>query len=606
LEAVMVNGGLRASQILALQEGHLLVYTINAGEVTITDNAGGLRLDLMTGDKSVWGTWEADSALSSVSLPASVGAGGCTVDACKRNCRWSIVGWEYIKKKAGRVVAWTAFAIFTGGGSIPGAVWEIGSTAKKIYDCDLDCRANPNEYCCEAGMVRWSGGSLNLFWGNTCTKEECNATTGMWVPGGFKTCVAFGERCVAGIGGNGCTPCEERNTAQRDETRSLTVAAPASLAESEGICSTAASGGKPRCRDLEVFLAKDPNAIYGPLGDLFPGATLAYTITYENEGAGRAYGVYVVNQLPEVFDEATLDLHGSGVYLSDSREVMWLVDELGPKGDPDATGTITYTVQLKSGLPSGTVVDNQATVYFPSVPEETPTNAWVNLVAPLAAIPQDLQTGYMAPLAITLAGREVSGLPLIFTVLDAPRGGALTGAAPSLTYTPFANFTGEESFTFRVSNGTSTSRSAQVRITVTPTGDTTSPQVVWTSPAADATEVIASTTPVFTDITGPVYAPLILIGVSEALSETTVTTATVTLARSGGHPLAVGVRFDGSVNQIIVAPGTPLQASAAYTVTLTTGVTDLAGNPLATAYRWRFDTASTQRWLYLPLILNRP
>lgn len=65
-------------------------------------------------------------------------------------------------------------------------------------------------------------------------------------------------------------------------------------------------------------------------------------------------------------------------------------------------------VALTGGLSSGTIVSNQAMVYFPSVPEETPTNAWVNLVTPLVAEPQSLTTAYMTPLAITLSGREVS------------------------------------------------------------------------------------------------------------------------------------------------------------------------------------------------------
>ncbi|MBN1178645.1 MAG: Ig-like domain-containing protein, partial [Anaerolineae bacterium] len=568
-------------------------------EVIIEDATGGMRIDLLTGEKREWGDWQAGESQAALSSAAD----GCTVDACKRNCRWSIVGWEYIKKKAARVVAWTVLAPFTGGGSIAGVVWEVGSTAKKLYDCDLNCRANPQEHCCTADQVRWSGAGLFGGVTNSCYREKCNATTGTWVPDGFKTCVAFGERCVAGIGGPGCTPCEERGLAQQVSVQ--TVSARPTAVEAVDACAGAAAA-KPRCRDLALLIAKDPNAIYGPAGDLLPGDRVTYTITYENEGEGRAYGVYIVNALPEVFDASTISFtHGSGVYLPDSRELFWLVGELGPKGAADSEGVITYTVALTGGLASGTVVANQAVVYFPSVPEETPTNSWVNVVSPLAAIPQHLTTDYMTPLPLILSGWEASGLPLTYEIVEPPHGGLLTGTLPTLTYTPIENFTGADGFSFQVSNGVTTSRPAQVYLTVTPAGDTTPPQVLWTNPATDATDVATSTTPLFTDTLGLVYAPVILIGVSEPLSATTVSTTTVTLTRSGSESIPISVYFDGNADQIILLPRAAM-APGYYTVAVTAGVTDLAGNPVQ-AYSWSFSTegaAPPYHYIYLPLILR--
>jgi hypothetical protein len=234
-------------------------------------------------------------------------------------------------------------------------------------------------------------------------------------------------------------------------------------------------------------------------------------------------------------------VHGTGTYLPESREIFWLVGELGPKGDPDAEGILTYTVALTDGLPSGTVVSNQAVVYF-----------------------------------------------------------------PGLTYTPVANFTGEDGFTFRVSNGVTTSHPAQVYTTVTPEGDTPPPQVLWTGPQADATVIVSPTTPVFTDTLGPAYVPAILIGVSEPLSETTAITATVILAR-GGASIPTSVDVDGSVNQILLLPRATMSLGV-YTVSVSNGVSDRAGNPLAEAYHWRFTVAATSappyHDIYLPLVLR--
>lgn len=209
----------------------------------------------------------------------------------------------------------------------------------------------------------------------------------------------------------------------------------------------------------------------------------------------------------------------------------------------------------------------------------------------------------MTPLAITLSGREASGLPLTSEIVEPPHGGTLTGAAPNLTYTPDANFTGADGFTFRVSNGTSASRPAQVSIMVTPQGDTMPPEVLWTSPADGATAVFASATPVYTDTVGPAYAPAILVGMSEPLDATTVTTATVTLAREGSAAVAASVAFDGGTNQIVLVPRTAL-GDGAYTATVTAGVKDMAGNALAAAHIWRFTVGAPERYIYLPLVLR--
>lgn len=53
----------------------------------------------------------------------------------------------------------------------------------------------------------------------------------------------------------------------------------------------------------------------------------------------------------------------------------------------------------------------------------------------------------------------------------APGIGTLSGTAPSLTYTPAANYNGTDSFTFKVNDGTVDSNVATVTITVTPVND---------------------------------------------------------------------------------------------------------------------------------------
>ena len=63
--------------------------------------------------------------------------------------------------------------------------------------------------------------------------------------------------------------------------------------------------------------------------------------------------------------------------------------------------------------------------------------------------------------AVTLTG---SGGNLTYTVITQPAHGTLTGTAPNLTYTPASNFSGSDSFTFLVNNGTRNSTPATVSI----------------------------------------------------------------------------------------------------------------------------------------------
>ena len=233
---------------------------------------------------------------------------------------------------------------------------------------------------------------------------------------------------------------------------------------------------------------------------MFPGQPMTYTITFENEGAGEAYDVFVVDKLGEHLDTSTLAIYGGGEFSSASRTLIWQVGQLAPKGQPGSTGVVSFTVRLKSNLPTGTVVVNQAVVHFPSVPEETPTNSVVNIVQPLAAIPQAVETVAGQAVAIRLQGRSASGAHLTYTIVEQPLNGELSGTLPSLTYTPAANFTGLDHFRFTVSDGITTSRPDEVQILVRPSpNDTTPPRILWTAPENGKVIAQIVATPRFTD-----------------------------------------------------------------------------------------------------------
>jgi N,N-dimethylformamidase beta subunit-like, C-terminal/Domain of unknown function (DUF4082)/Bacterial Ig-like domain/Bacterial Ig domain len=107
--------------------------------------------------------------------------------------------------------------------------------------------------------------------------------------------------------------------------------------------------------------------------------------------------------------------------------------------------------------------------------------------------------------------------------------------------------------------------------------DTISPTVTTKTPADGAVNVAQGTavTAVF----------------SEDLAPGTVDSNSFTLS-DGTNLVAATVTYDGPSKTATLTPSSPLTANTQYTATLTTGITDVAGNPLAAAVNWSFTIAS--------------
>ena len=84
---------------------------------------------------------------------------------------------------------------------------------------------------------------------------------------------------------------------------------------------------------------------------------------------------------------------------------------------------------------------------------------------------QSVSTDEDTAKAITLTGSDVEGSTLTYSIVSNPSNGALSGTAPSVTYTPTSNFNGTDSFTFKVNDGTADSSTAIVTITVNAVND---------------------------------------------------------------------------------------------------------------------------------------
>jgi hypothetical protein len=475
-------------------------------------------------------------------------------------------------------------------------------TIVSAVNCYNRSLANP-DYCkCTDSL--WEGTTMPVTGTEACKKTPCVngvfATYDMSVYA-CPTCT----KCMGGSGGSNSPwdHCKPTGATPPSPCQSINTAVLPAPFTPGGQADDIFDGMK-----ICMVIPRDPNAKFGRDGNLVPGQEVTYTITYENEGDGRAYGVYVSDVLDENLDESTLELGSNALYIPSLRKIIWTIGELGPKGDPDSKGEVLFTIHLKEGIPGGTPVFNRAIVYFPSAPEITPTNAVVNYVQGVTALPQALETSYMTPVGVTLQGVDVGGAALIYSVIQTPLFGKLTGTPPNLTYTPDANQTGQDKFTYTASNGSSASEPAEVLIVIqAAANDATPPKIQWTQPANNATAVPYRAKPAISGTTDPLFAPFIGIQFSEALDQTTLTTASLSLKDSSDHLMDFSIYYNQLADQLVLYSSEPFSDGKTYNVTLKGTITDLNHNPLGADYNFHFVTgkAVDMTYIFLPLVKNQ-
>ena len=344
-----------------------------------------------------------------------------------------------------------------------------------------------------------------------------------------------------------------------------------------------ASSDGPTCwtEGLEVLTAHDPNAKHAAFtGDVIPGQTLDYTIEYENEGEGTAYGVFIMDELDSDLDETTLVINDGGSYAEASRQLAWDVGEVPPGGQ----GEVTFSVNVKDDRASGTEIINCADVYFPSADEITPTNCVVNIVNSMAADPQTVSATAERPLPITLTGRDSATSRLTYEISAGPYYGSLTGNPPEVTYTSMEGFSGQDEFFFLVTNGSVESNPAKITIVVEPNpSDNSPPEVTETYPEDGATNVYVDDTPVSEDPSQ--YLPMITATFSKPVDSATITPTSFTVDGLEGN-----IFYDEQLATAYFIPSVPLAHSTTYTARLTTALRDKLGHPMKAEYAWQFST----------------
>ena len=250
-----------------------------------------------------------------------------------------------------------------------------------------------------------------------------------------------------------------------------------------------------------------------------------------------------------------------------------------------ATGSFSEVVMMNAdGTGLTNLTNNGANDSYPSWGILTVNDAPV-------AVNDIYSTNEDTPLTVTAPGvlandTDIDGDALTAQLLAVPANGTLTlNSNGSFTYTPAANYNGPDSFTYRASDGTGSSNTATVTITVIPVNDapviTAQPIAATKCEGEDVTFSVAAT-----DATGyqwQVNEGSGFVDLDNTAPYSGVNTATLTIT---GAPAAL----NGNQYRVIVN-GPPAATSNAATLTV---------NPLITYYQDQDgdtygDAASTQQ-----------
>jgi len=148
---------------------------------------------------------------------------------------------------------------------------------------------------------------------------------------------------------------------------------------------------------------------------------------------------------------------------------------------PTTTTTASTTTTTQTGGSTTSTTGGATTTTSTSITLPTTTTLTIPNPTPPSAADVTAATDADTPVTVTLSGSDLTDCELTFSIVGAPSHGTLGTIAnhacspglpmsdtASVTYTPAPGFSGNDSFTYVVNDGTSNSSPATVRITVKP------------------------------------------------------------------------------------------------------------------------------------------
>jgi O-glycosyl hydrolase len=275
----------------------------------------------------------------------------------------------------------------------------------------------------------------------------------------------------------------------------------------------------------------------------------------------------------------------------------------GPGGTA-VTGTVNYSSANNTATfaPTNSLADN--TAYTATVTTGAQNSSGTALAsnytwsfttttgpAPqiTAVMPTNTATGISLNSTVTATFNEAMNASTLTTstfTLTGPGNAAVTGtvsysaASLTATFTPSASLAYNTTYTATITTGVASAGGTALSQGETWSFTTAGP------PAPTITAVTPTNNSTVVAITSPVTATF-----SEAMTASTITGSTFTLAPLGGAAVAATVTYSSSGNVATLTPSAPLAYNTTYTATITTGVQSSLATALAANYTWSFTTA---------------
>ncbi len=256
---------------------------------------------------------------------------------------------------------------------------------------------------------------------------------------------------------------------------------------------------------------------------------------------------------------------------------------------PTATATATAT-PTATDTPTATATDTPT-------PTATPTPVVpvvVSVLPPISGcggqgvpINRKIMVSFNQPMDPATIRDPITMISTTFTVMGpGPTPIAGTVAYDSTNniaiFTPTSPLPVSTTFTGTITTGVESANAVPLAsdfvwtFTTSASSDITDPTVISTNPADTAVSIATN--------------QKIIATFSEPMDSTTITGLTFTVTGPGPTSIVGAVTYSMIGATATFTPASALTASTPYTVTITTGATDLAGNPLAADFVWTFTT----------------
>lgn len=159
----------------------------------------------------------------------------------------------------------------------------------------------------------------------------------------------------------------------------------------------------------EILVPFDPNGMtVAPAGYVRPGFTLTYTVNFENEGSAPAESIRITSWIDTSLVEQTLLFNDTvGTYNGYTRMAIWDFPDINLQ--PDSSGYVSYRINVKEDLESGTEIKGNGMIYFDIMPG-VPCSAFVTVDAltPFSQVDSVLRIGFPDTFQVYWSGDDPS------------------------------------------------------------------------------------------------------------------------------------------------------------------------------------------------------